>query len=224
MAREKGAEAKSLFWKRVRPRMETWARSSIIVQVGRHPSRSRINTTAFTPPFHHSTSASLPPTTHNPQPTTRLRIALRSDPSIMVICTRKGCGKEFDPTKPDDAGECRYHPGGPVRRYLCSHSMAVGRSLTFFDPNSSSCICCVCVPICPLTGIPRRSQIVVVLQGKEQAGPRIRSVPCSPGETAVCSGHGSGPVRVGWLNDALLTANSSLLGYRAAKQRLNTRT
>lgn len=32
----------------------------------------------------------------------------------MVICKRRGCGIDFDPSAVQSAGECRYHPGAPV--------------------------------------------------------------------------------------------------------------
>ncbi|KAI5474199.1 CORD and CS domain containing protein, partial [Pseudohyphozyma bogoriensis] len=53
----------------------------------------------------------------------------------MVVCTRKGCGKEFDVSKTDDAA-CSFHPGAPVfheglKSWSCCSS--VNKPVTSFD-------------------------------------------------------------------------------------------
>jgi hypothetical protein len=32
----------------------------------------------------------------------------------MVICTRFGCGQEFDPATDSNASACHFHSGGPI--------------------------------------------------------------------------------------------------------------
>jgi hypothetical protein len=44
------------------------------------------------------------------------RSSLRTEPSdmVMVKCTRKGCGQEFDPAS-NSENACNFHPGAPVQ-------------------------------------------------------------------------------------------------------------